>query len=170
MSHIDSFEHRQLGTLLGRYPIYQALEDIDGDFQALTGQILLGGGSGEHPAMVVEDTAACVAALYWLEDSTAEIAGVKDDLCFNYSHVFAFYDWFIEDFHNFYSYCEPSHQHWQYHAEGTCLEQWLMCQIGAFIYQHCPELLPPWAKRQRIIGKTVLFACSGIELATDQAH
>ncbi len=170
MSHIDSFQHRHVGNLLGRYPVYQALEDINGDFQALSGQLILGGGSGEHPAMVVNDAAACVAALYWLEDNSAKIAGVRDDLCFSYERVFTFYQWFIEDFHHFFMFCESSHQQWHYADEGSCIEQWLMCQMGALIYQHCPELLPNWAKRQRVISKTTLVACSDIELARDQSH
>lgn len=170
MSHIDSFHHRHLGNLLGRYPIYQALEDINGDFQAASGQLILGGGSGEHPAMVIDDASACVAALYWLEDDSAKTSGLQDDLCFDYAQVFCCYDWFFQDFYHFYDYCEPAHQHWHYADSGSCLEQWLMCQIGAFIYQHCPELMPPWAQQHRILSKSLLFACSAIELATDQGH
>ena len=170
MSHIDSFQHRHVGTLLGRYPIYQALEAIDGDFQARAGQFILGGGSGEHPALVIENISACVAALYWLTDSSAEIAGVRDALCFNYGQVFTFYDWFIEDFHHFFEYCEPAHQSWSYRDEGSCIEHWLMCQIGAFVYQHDRDMLPKWAKHQRVISKSTLFACSAIELSSEQAH
>lgn len=163
MSHIDSFAHRQVGTLLGRYPIYQALEKINGDFYARRGQLILGGGSGEHPAMVILDPAACVAALYWCEADSAKVTGVRDDLCFAYEQIFKRYDWLFSDCHAFFEGCEPAHQAWHYRDDDSTLEQWLMCQIGALIYQHLPQLLPTWAQQQRVLSQTLLFACAGIE-------
>ena len=57
MSYIDTIPHEQLGTLAG-YPIYHPLATRiaargDYDFGCSPANIVLGGGSGEHPGMVV---------------------------------------------------------------------------------------------------------------------
>lgn len=63
MSHIDSFNHSQVGTFAG-IPVYHALQDIDGkgggDFSATPKNLIIGGGSGEHPGMVIQDLDFCV--------------------------------------------------------------------------------------------------------------
>lgn len=55
MSYIDGFDHEIIGTL-GYLPIYHPLEAIEGDggwgaydFNASPQNLVLGGGSGEHP-------------------------------------------------------------------------------------------------------------------------
>lgn len=60
MSHIDSFRHEFVGLLAG-LPVYHPLEQIDGDFQADAAQLVIGGGSGEHPALVIRSPAGAVA-------------------------------------------------------------------------------------------------------------
>ena len=60
VSHIDSFKHELIG-LFGGLPVYRPLQLIDGDFQCDVNQLVLGGGSGEHPALVVKNLLAAVA-------------------------------------------------------------------------------------------------------------
>lgn len=57
MSYIDTIPHEQLGTLAG-YPLYHPLatkiaERGDYEFGCSPANIVLGGGSGEHPGMVL---------------------------------------------------------------------------------------------------------------------
>jgi hypothetical protein len=57
MSYIDTIPHEQLGSLAG-YPLYHPLATRlaargDYDFGCSSANVVLGGGSGEHPAMVV---------------------------------------------------------------------------------------------------------------------
>ncbi len=52
--------------------VYFPLEDIDGDFKCTTKQLLIGGGSGEDPALVIKNPLAATAM--FLDE---EIDGLK---------------------------------------------------------------------------------------------
>ncbi|MFT8258506.1 MAG: hypothetical protein ACMZI2_04110 [Candidatus Symbiodolus clandestinus] len=66
MSYIDCFKHELLGYFNG-LPINHPLEKIIGDgwgqydFSATPENLILGGGSGEHPALVLHNLPALVA-------------------------------------------------------------------------------------------------------------
>lgn len=60
MSHIDSFKHEIVG-LFGGLLVYHPLEDIQGDFVCTPKCLLIGGGSGEHPALVIESPLKAVS-------------------------------------------------------------------------------------------------------------
>lgn len=68
MSHIDSYEHEFIG-FLGSLPIYHPLQEIPGpgwghaDFGASPANLVLGGGPGEHPGLVLHRL-ECLAATY----------------------------------------------------------------------------------------------------------
>jgi hypothetical protein len=62
MSHIDTINHSVVGTFAG-ISVYHTLQDIDGkdyDFSATPKNLVIGGGSGEHPGMVIQDLDFCV--------------------------------------------------------------------------------------------------------------
>ena len=66
MSYIDTFDHELVGFFAG-LPLYHPLETVtgsDGDeFGCTPRQLVLGGGSGEHPAVVLLEPPAAVAAI-----------------------------------------------------------------------------------------------------------
>ena len=75
MSYIDGFDHEIIGTL-GYLPIYHPLETIEGDggwgaydFSATPQNLVLGGGSGEHPGLVVHHLPT-LAARFLLDSLT----------------------------------------------------------------------------------------------------
>lgn len=155
MSHIDSFEHEIIG-LFGSIPVYHPLEEIDGDFKASPGQLVLGGGSGEHPAVVIEEPEQAVAlflrhklepllnpelsenrfplkkvAKDWLEKMQPFFPKDPEVVC-------TFYDWTEEDHTNFAEYCaSPAlpHPYWK----GNVIK-WLALSFGEFIFFALPEL------------------------------
>jgi hypothetical protein len=157
MSHIDSFKHEIIG-LFGCIPVYNPLEEIEGDFKAKPGQLILGGGSGEHPAMVVEDSTQAVAlylkhslepllnpelsvnrfplkkvAKDWLEKIQPFLTADPASIC-------VFYDWTDEDHQRFAKYCTSDvlpNPHWK----GD-LYEWLPVSFGEFIFFAMPGLVP----------------------------
>jgi hypothetical protein len=70
MSHIDSFAHEIVG-LFGGLPVYHPLQAIRGDFVCDERHLLIGGGSGEHPALVIDDPTGAVAL--FLHDELAAL-------------------------------------------------------------------------------------------------
>ena len=74
MSHIDSFKHQLVG-FFGCIRVYKALENINGDFQCKENDLILGGGSGEHSAMVLKNPFAAVA---WFLDSEVDDLEMND--------------------------------------------------------------------------------------------
>ena len=68
MSYIDLFKHRYLCNIVG-LPLYLAQEDIDGEeFSCLEGTLILGGGSGEHPACTFLSVDAAVSDYLFMND------------------------------------------------------------------------------------------------------
>jgi hypothetical protein len=85
MSYIDCFDHEYIGRL-GYLPIYRPLQVIEGeewgayDFSATPDNLVLGGGSGEHPGLVIHKL-ECAAAkfLYYHIDEEHKENPLKDD-------------------------------------------------------------------------------------------
>jgi hypothetical protein len=107
MSYIDCWNHLYIGSL-GKdgLPIYMTLEDIDGDeFKATEGSIVLGGGSGEHPALIIENLDFCMASFLdtWVNEYKAHIPQETQDAITIYVEwVFEDADFYRDelDFHN----------------------------------------------------------------------
>ena len=156
MSHIDSFDHKIVG-LFGSIPVYLPMEEIDEDFNANSRNLVLGGGSGEHPVMVVEQPEQGVAlflrhklepllnpelsksrfplkkvAVKWLEK-------IQQFLPEDPQRVCVFYDWTEEDHKAFYELCQSPampNPYWQ----GD-FKEWLVLSFGEFIFFALPELV-----------------------------
>lgn len=63
MSYIDTINHSYVGSFAG-LPVYHPLEDLDpegvDEFSATPRNLVIGGGSGEHPGLVVKNMEVCV--------------------------------------------------------------------------------------------------------------
>lgn len=64
-THIDNIRHQNLGTFAG-YPVYQPLETVPSlrgmyNFGCHPGNLVIGGGSGEHPGLVVHNRVILMA-------------------------------------------------------------------------------------------------------------
>lgn len=150
MSHIDSFKHALLGSFIG-IPVYLPLEDIHGDFECTTRQFLIGGGSGEHPALIVKDPLSAVAQ--FLREVVPDLKmdkGMKARwlaVCDEYprrrsSDILEFSEWTIQTFHRFHERCsspyaENSYRIWK---DDKSLEEWLVLGFGEFVFFALPNL------------------------------
>ena len=147
MSHVDSFQHEIVGRFAG-LPVYHPLEVIDGDFHCTPNQLVLGGGSGEHPALVVAQPQAAVAC--FLDTELAPQRGVhvtgwkpaiEQHLDYNHGNNLVFHDWSIADFANFDARCRSSALLNPY-DDGLemSVEHWLVLGFGEFVFFAMPEL------------------------------
>lgn len=59
MSYIDGADHSYVGMFFG-FPVYHPLAVYDEDFNADETNFVIGGGSGEHPGMVVTSLEGCL--------------------------------------------------------------------------------------------------------------
>ena len=142
MSHIDSFKHELVG-FLGYLPVYHPLEDIDGDFQCKTNQLLLGGGSGEHPALVIENPTSAVAYFlikeienekrlkHWEEHITPYLESSLEE-------QLTFYDWNMERYSSFHEMSKS--EYLPNPRSGDNTELWIVLGIGEFIFFSMPNL------------------------------
>ncbi|GLB50518.1 hypothetical protein [Neptunitalea lumnitzerae] len=142
MSHIDSFKHELVGYI-SWVPVYHPLEDIDGDFVCTTKQIVIGGGSGEHPAMVLESPLKAVALfLLKLAEKEKRFMFWKDlvapYLPETFEEVVTFYEWTDVTYADFFKLLS-SDGVFNAMGEENQLEH-LILGLGEFIFYAMPEL------------------------------
>ncbi len=149
MSHIDSYKHEMVG-LFGCLPVYHPLEDIPGpddnsdpDFGCTIEQLVIGGGSGEHPGLVLLSAESAVAEFVY-DCGDFELS---DDLKSHLSDLiglpphFNFAGWFTEDHHSFYDLCSSASLPNSFNSEEERnFESWLHLGFGEFIYYAMPQL------------------------------
>lgn len=150
MSHIDSYAHQLVGYLAG-VRVYYALEDIEGspqhgDFDCKAGQLVLGGGSGEWPGMVLDDPNAAVATFLALTgDEAVEKRGWADIITpwqFR-DEALRFCAWRPEDYRHFVERCESPALIDPFREEADySFIQWLLASFGQFVFHAMPELAP----------------------------
>ncbi|WP_281612907.1 hypothetical protein [Flammeovirga sp. SubArs3] len=142
MSHIDSFKHELVGYL-GYLPVYHPLEEIEGDFTCDETQLVLGGGSGEHPALVIENPTATVA--FFLKEVIKQEKKLKhwEELIAPYlpygsDELLSFYEWNIARYSDLDEMSKSVSLRNPIHEES--IEDWLILGIGEFIFFSMPEL------------------------------
>lgn len=175
MSHIDSFRHELVGRL-GALPVYHPLEVIEGEFQATPHQLVFGGGSGEHPALVFTDPAGAVAFFLQRELTSLQefqaTHGTCDEPLVDRAEVWlpivtAVAPTRAEDLIDAAEWEEEEWQQWEENSqspllpnrrwEETSFAEWLALGVGEFVFAAMPELalelgekLPGWRETRLV--------------------
>lgn len=144
MSHIDSFKHELVG-FLGYLPVYHPLEGIDGDFKCDPSQLLLGGGSGEHPALVIENPTSAVAYfLHEFIEDQKELEHWEEIISpyvnYDLAELLTFYEWSIDRYSSFHQMSKSNSLPNPCNDEEINIERWLILGIGEFIFFSMPYL------------------------------
>ena len=142
MSHIDSFKHELVGYL-GFISVYHPLEDIDGDFECTTNQLVIGGGSGEHPALVIESLVHAVAL--FLKEEIPNIKKLRhwESIIAPYlnkisSELLTYYEWTEETHKEFAEMSKSDTLPCQ--RMGHEIDDWVILGIGEFVFFSLPHL------------------------------
>ncbi|MFN7733623.1 MAG: hypothetical protein ACK5OB_17125 [Pirellula sp.] len=168
MSYIDSFDHEFIGYF-GGIPVYHPLEAVPAsadtrDFACGPENLVIGGGSGEHPGLVVKDVGETVNCFVqdWLASHEARYpnehkallpiidawpgASLRTNPGWRigyWERVFEFAGWNVANYVEFSTRCVspafprpfvPSE-----HGDGS-LEWWLAASVGEFCLLAMPEL------------------------------
>lgn len=169
MSYIDSIKHELVGYING-LPIYHPLENIkDGawgecDFSCTPENLVIGGGSGEHPALVVHHLGSLVARylllcneknvehfndrIEMLPEETLDRLG---DIAFDTGETLEFCSWSMTQIRDFVELAKSSLHQTPLH-ETQDPEDWIKESIGEFIYFSLPELNPLHAEMSSLPG------------------
>lgn len=165
MSYIDTFDHEFVGYF-GGLPVYHPLEivpvladDHDQHFGCGPENLVFGGGSGEHPGLVIKDpgeTVRCFVRdwLRWLERDDPETlsairplieawpdAAAEPEMPDYWEGVFEFAGWEAETHKKFRDMCTSRAVSKPFDpAEDGSLENWLSSSIGEFVLLAMPEL------------------------------
>lgn len=166
MSYIDTFDHEFVGWF-GYLPVYHPLEVVVGDqshpadFGCDPTNLVLGGGSGEHPGLILrrpdyavgcyvddlleglranspEDAAAFAPqAERWETFLEKSLIAARDDILY-------FVDWSVSRYHDFYEMCCSSMLRSPYNPDKdeSWFERWLAATLGEFVIFSMPELVP----------------------------
>jgi hypothetical protein len=153
MTYIDTFDHEFVGFFAG-LPLYHPTQSIPArqhadEFGCTSRQLVLGGGPGEHPALVVTDADGAVLHFlhFWLElapDGRPESPAVAlaklpdappadDCLCFA--------GWHVQTYADFYARCQSPAIPTPYdqRLQGR-VEEWILGSLGEFVFFAMPEL------------------------------
>ncbi len=168
MSYIDTFDHEFVG-LFANIPLYHPLVAVKGepddyDFGTNPKHLVLGGGSGEHPAVVLTrpDYAAALFVSDWLVKGKAVDAGKKWDafldgvLAKEPSEYLRFAGWNAKDHHDFYARCRSQALTTPYdEKKDGAFERWLAACLGEFVYFSMPDLIKGFERRLSGVRKCV---------------
>jgi hypothetical protein len=159
MSYIDSFDHEFVGFFLG-VPLYHPLQTVEdgggSDFGCTPDQLVLGGGDGEHPAMILTDMGAAVKhflayALAMRDDdrpqrreesmpNVPETSRALLDDTPGSVDLLRFPGWTLADYVEFHRECLAASAPRPYSPdEHGLVEEWLVCSLGELVYFAMPE-------------------------------
>lgn len=153
MTYIDTFDHEFVGFFAG-LPLYHPTESVAArqhadEFGCTSGQLVLGGGPGEHPALVVTDAGAAVLHFlhFWVElapdgrpeEPNTSLAALPEAPPAEKCLCFA--GWNVQSYAQFYTRCQspaiPTPYDQRLHG---LVEEWILGSLGEFIYFAMPEL------------------------------
>ena len=158
MSYIDSFDHVLVGYFAG-LPVFRPLVDIeypedgtdDEDFGCTRHQIVIGGGSGEHPGLVLERPGAAMAA-FALKANIFEIPEPDRADLLSYiteAPIHQRYGWRPHQTEQFESLCRSPALYRPHEPDHEALSDWLTLGFGEFAYLAMPDLDAEMSKRLR---------------------
>jgi len=169
MSYSDTFDSEFVGYF-GGIPVYHPLEVVPAlpdddaqDFACGPENLLIGGGSGEHPGIVVKAPAETVVCFVraWLDETpflspderqalrpaveawldASERPQSRWPRRTDWRHVFAFAGWRAANYVKFSTRCASRAFHRPFDpGKDDSLEQWLAASVGEFILLAMPEL------------------------------
>lgn len=152
MSYIDSFDHEYIGNL-GRLPLYHPLQIIDGDgwgchdFSATPENLVIGGGSGEHPALVIHHLPSLVTRFLAKQLTEAEEATLSEtekayiDALFFTDNRLEFCGWAVSDYAHLQKMAENS-LFMHPLTEDMTAEEWIELSVGELVFFALPDLNP----------------------------
>lgn len=169
MSYIDSIKHELVGYING-LPIYHPLETItdgkwgDYDFSCSPENLVIGGGAGEHPALLIHHLGS-LAALYIIlciekheehfsnnfEAPPEETINRLSDIAFDTGETLEFCGWSMTCIRDLVELAK-SRVHFTPLIEKQAPEEWIKESIGEFVYFSLPELNPFHAEINNLPG------------------
>lgn len=170
MSYIDSFDHEYIGNI-GYLPIYHPLTTITGDkwgavdFGATPNNLVLGGGSGEHPALVIHNLPSVVVKFLYFnlldseeDDLTKEEKEYIDKLYYTEDdEILEFCGWSIRKLADLLT-MSTSNILGSPLKDDESVEEWLIRSIGELIYFSLPDLNPEHEKIFKIFKRFPICA------------
>jgi len=170
MSYIDTIKHELVGYLNG-LPIYLPTENLpksfwgNPDFSCGTSNLVIGGGSGEHPALVIHHLSAlvCEYLLYNIEQFELfysdgyqvppdKAQNQLVDIALTTEPTLEFCGWSMQDQKKFIENA-MSKVHFSPLVENGDAEKWIRLSIGEFVYFSLPSLNEQHAKIQKVVGE-----------------
>lgn len=183
MSYIDTIDNEYVAHLAG-YPVYHPLDTIadrpyrDADFGCSPSNLVLGGGCGEHPGLVIHRLDAL--ALHFVD---ASLDGLKmkdtcneswdwfpinDYLFLGWENHFEFSGWSVAQFQNFYEACLSPTLFWPFDPqEIESFEKWLAISLGELVWFSLADLIPSLSSvrdrhpRLRVLAQNIMTIPSG---------
>ncbi|MEM6551658.1 MAG: hypothetical protein AAF750_05980 [Planctomycetota bacterium] len=155
MSFIDNYEHEYVGHF-GHLPIYHPTEVIDGpDFQADPSNLVLGGGSGEHPALVIHHLEQLAFA--FLCDQLPEGTVKKFQAVLRENRIvqpeiescLRFHDWHVAAYVELAKFVAKK-TNASDDISGFDTEEWLLLALGEFVWFSLPDLIEG-PQRERLL-------------------
>jgi hypothetical protein len=154
MSYIDTFPHELVGYLAG-IPLYHPLTTVEGekgtaDFGCSRDNLVLGGGSGEHPGLVFHRLDLLVR--YYLDELQdedgytlvpAEVLRDSPGGAVIFRECLEFCGWSIADTVAFAERCRSNTlpRPFDVDCHGS-IEMWLALTIGELVWRSLPHLVP----------------------------
>lgn len=153
MSYIDTIKHELVGQFNG-LPIYHPLESEtsnkwgDYDFNCTPDNLVLGGGAGEHPALVLHDLGGLSAhyILHCIEnfDLPEETINRVCDIAYRTEEHLEFCGWSMGQIHRFVENSKSEVNSTPFNPDMYNIENWIKYSIGEFIFYSLPELNPDY--------------------------
>ena len=161
MSYVDTFDHDFVGYFAG-LPVYHPTCTVEGaekaiDFACNPETLLIGGGCGEHPAIVVRrlDVAVATYLIHALPEEASPNAGEEESYPPRWNDVLAktmssaseedtlhFAGWRVEDYAAFHERCNsPVNPTPLSEQEGFGVYTWICASIGEFVLHAMPALV-----------------------------